>query len=261
MKTIKVLAVVIITLLALNSCEKEPKLEQKYLDLEMLDDWQDFEIDENQEIIFKVTITNETRLDLSWKDEPAMKTGDPYTGDITVSVYHPDGATPYFEEKDNGYKDDSEMIQIQDGDTQVIIIVNPKAGKAGTFTIRARGLNDDLEVTNPKTIDFGAWVDKNCNVGDTKWLKVDCGSETDIELEWKEFDRQEAGETYTADVQVSVFSEELDLTYIDAKNHGYNGDPRTFTLTHSSSIIYIRVTLNDDAHPGSYAIRAFAQAK
>ncbi len=262
MKTIRTLALVIISMLVLSACEKDPKLEERFIDLALLEDWQDFEIDENEEIIFKVTITNETRLDLSWKDVLSMKTGDPYTGDITVSAYRPDGVTPYFEDKDSGYQDDSPMIEIVEGDTQVIIIVSPKEGMAGSFTVRARGLNDDIQVTNPKTIDFGdTWLEKNCDVGDTKWLKVDCGSETDIEVQWKEFDRQEAGEAFTADVVVSVYSEDLDVVYIDAKNHGYNSDPRTFTLTHSSSILYIRVSLNDDTKPGSYAIRAFAQTK
>lgn len=259
MKTIKTLALVVISLIALSSCEKDPKLEQKYLDLEMLADWQDFEIGENEEIIFKVTITNETGIDLDWQDVLSMKDGESYTGDIIVSAYRPDGITPYFEDKDSGYKDDAETITIEDGDTQVIIIVKPKAGKAGSFTIRARGINDDLVVTDPKTITFDDWTAKNVDAGGYKWLKVDCGNIDDIEVMWKEFDRQETGENFTADITVSVYSEDLATQYLEEKNHGYDGDARIFTLTpDTSSILYIRVT---GVISGSYSIRVFSQKK
>lgn len=260
MKIIKGLVCVSFALLLLSSCEKEAGIEHTYIDLGFNDDWQDFSINENEEIIFKITIENETRIDLSWKDVSAMKDTDTYTGDIVVSAYRPDGITPYFEDEDNGYQEESEMIEIEEGDTQVILIVSSKSGQAGTFTIRIRGLNDDLQLTDPKDIVFGQWADKNCSAGDVKWLRVDCGTETDILVEWKEFDRQEAGETYTADVVVSVYSEELDIVYVDNKNHGYDGDPRTFTLTHSSSIIYIRIMLNDETKPGSYSIKVSPQA-
>lgn len=259
MKIIRTLVLLALSGILLNSCEKEPGLEQKYLDLEFDDEWQDFEINENEKIIFKITIEKETRIDLSWKDVAAMKDTDTYTGDIVVSAFRPDGLTPYFENEDNGYQDDSRMIEIAEGDMQVILIVTSKEGKAGTFTMRSRGLNDDLQITNPKDIAFGEWHDKNCNEGDVKWLKVDCETETDVLVEWKEFDRQEAGETYSADIVVSAYSEDLDVVYIDNKNHGYEGEPRTFSLTHSSSIIYLRVSLNDETKPGSYSIKVSAQ--
>lgn len=258
MKITRTLILFAVGLILLNSCEKTPKLEQKYYDLLLQDDWQNFEIIDNQEIIFKISIESETRVDLSWKEQPFMKNTDDFTGDIIVSAYRPDGVTPYFEDKDNGYQDDSEMIELVEGDTQVIIIIKSKDGKPGTFAVRARGITD-VEVTNPKDIVFGDWVDKNCNVGDIKWLRVDCGSETDIAVEWMEFDRPETGSTYTADVRVSVFSENLDVTYLDEQNHAFGGNARTFTLSHSSSILYIKVSLNDDAHTGTYSIKVYPQ--
>lgn len=258
MKITRILILFALGLILLNSCEKDPKIEQKYYDLLLQDDWQDFEVSENQEIIFKISIESETRIDLSWKEEPFMKNTDSFTGDIIVSAYRPDGITPYFEEKDNGYQDDSEMIEIVEGDTQVIIIIKSKEGKSGTFALRSRGITDVL-VTNPKDIAFGSWVDKNCGVGDIKWLKVDCGSETDIAVEWMEFDRPETGSNYTADVKVSIYSEDLDVTYLDEQNHGFDTNARKFTLSHSSSILYIKVSLNDDALPGTYSIKLYPQ--
>lgn len=259
MKIIKTLAFQFLLVIFLVSCEKETKIEQIYSDLSLLDDWQDFQIGDNKEIIFKVSITTENKLDLSWKEEPWMKDTDLYTADILVSAYRPDGVTPYFEDEDNGFQDESELIEIVEGDTQVILIIRAKDGKSGTYAIRARGITE-TQVSNPKDIDFGiSWIEKNCNPGEVKWLKVDCGAEKDIFVEWSEFDRPETGSPYTADIKVSVYSEELDITYLLDQNHGYDTNARGITLTHSSSIIYIRVTLNNDALPGSYAIRVYTQ--
>ena len=74
-----------------------------------------------------------------------------------------------------------------------------------------------------------------------------------------EFDRPETGSNYTADVKVSVYSENLDVTYLDEQNHGFGDNAREFTLSHSSSILYIKVTLNDDALPGTYSITLYPQ--
>lgn len=257
MRLIRPITTLAIFMILLSSCEKNSGIEQIHSDLEMMADWQDFEIGENEELIFKVTITEEDKLDISWKEEPFMKDTDSYTADIIVSAYRPDGLTPYFEDNDNGYQDDSEMIDIIDGDMQVIIIITAKEGLSGSFAIRVRGITETL-VTNPKDIDFGTtWLEKNCSVGDVKWLKVDCGSETDVSVEWMEFDRPETGSNYTADIKVSVYSELLDVTYLLDQNHGYGDNARAISLTHSSSIIYIRVMLNNDEMEGSYAIRVY----
>jgi hypothetical protein len=257
MKLLRPLSALTVFIILFASCEKDPGIEQIHSDLEMMNDWQEFEIGENEELIFKITITSEDKLDISWKEEPFMKDTDAYTADIIVSAYRPDGVTPYFEDEDNGYQDDSELIDIIEGDMQVILIITAREGLSGSFAIRVRGITETL-VTDPKEIDFGlTWVGKNCYAGDVKWLKVDCGSETDVSVEWMEFDRPETGSIYTADIKVSVYSELLDVNYLLDQNHGYGDNARAISLTHSSSIIYIRVMLNDDELDGSYAIRVF----
>lgn len=259
MKILKSLSITLLSIFVFNSCEKEPALKQIHSDLSMLEDWQEFEIGDNEELIFKITIAGENKIDLSWKEEPWMKDGDSYTADIMVSAYRPDGTTPYFEDKDNGFQDDSEMIDLIEGDLQVILIIKAVDGKSGTFALRARGISETL-VTNPKDLAFGTdWIDKKCGVGDIKWLKVDCGSAEDIIVEWMEFDRPEVGSNYSADIKVSVYSEDLDVTYFLDKNHNYGDRADLITLTQSSSIIYIRVILNDDTKFDTYAIRAYAQ--
>jgi len=257
MKRFRTLILAILAVFMITSCEKEPEILQNYIDLEMLSDWQDFEIIENEEIIFRVTITTESKVDLSWKDFGQMKDDDSYTGDIVVSAYRPDGITSYFEDLDNGMQDDSQMIEIEEGDTQLLIFVKSKEGRTGTFAIRARGIYDD-QVTNPKDLDLSTeWTDKNISEGDTKWFKVDCGTVTSLAAEWMEFDRPETGSNYTADIRVSVYSEDLATTYVEDKNHGYGDNARAFTLTHDTSIIYVKVTLNDPPVEGTFAIRVY----
>jgi hypothetical protein len=259
MNILKSLTIPLLSLVVLTSCDKEPALKQIHSDLSMLEDWQEFEIGDNEELIFKITITSENKIDLSWKEEPWMKDGDSFTADIMISAYRPDGGSSYFENEDNGFQDDSKMIDIIEGDLQVILIIKARDGKSGTFALRARGISETL-VTNPKDLAFGTnWIDKKCGVGDIKWLKVDCGLEKDIIVEWMEFDRPELGSNYAADIKVSVYSEDLDVTYFLDKNHNYSDRADPILLTHSSSIIYIRVTLNDDTKFDTYAIRAYAQ--
>lgn len=257
MKIIKSIAPLLLLVISLASCEKDQVIEQIHSDLEMLDDWQEFEVGENEELIFKITITSENKLDIAWKEEPNMKDDDTYTADVLISAFRPDGATPYFEDEDNGFQDESELIDIIDGDMQVILVVSARDGKSGSFAIRVRGISETL-VTNPKDIAFGTtWLEKNCDVGEIKWLKVDCGLTTDLTVEWMEFDRPESGSIYTADIKVSVYSEDLTVNYFLDKNHNYSDRADPITLDQTSSFIYIRVTLNDDALPGSYAIRVY----
>lgn len=257
MKIIRLLAIQLLLITFLISCEKETGIEQIYSDLSMLDEWQEFEIGNNEEIIFKITITTENKIDLSWKEEPWMKDTDSFTADIIVSAYRPDGVTPYFEDEDNGYQDDSRLFDIIEGDTQVILRVTAKDGMSGSFALRVRGISETV-VTNPKDLAFGtSWVDKNCDVGDIKWLKVDCGLTTDITVEWMEYDRPETGSNYTADIKVSVYSEDLGVNYFLDKNHNYADRADPISLDQATSFIYIRVSLNDDALPGSYAIRVY----
>jgi hypothetical protein len=260
---IKVLALLTVFVLVLaSSCKKETETFTRYVDLELLGDWQEFDIGPNEEIIFKITITDQTRIDLAWRDIADMDVDDSYTADILFSAYRPDGVSPYFEDIDNGFKDNSQMIDIVEGDEQVLLIVKAKSGQSGAFALRVRGLNDDLVVTNPKDLTFGTgYTDKNIAESDVKWLKVDCGSATNIVTEWMEWDRPEVGSNYTADIQVSVYSEDLETLYVDNKNHGYDTNARTFTLTHETSIIYLRISLYDPLKPGTYAIRVFEQSK
>ncbi|TFH39401.1 MAG: hypothetical protein E4G95_01240 [Bacteroidia bacterium] len=244
-----------------SSCKKEKEVFTSYIDLELLADWQDFEIAPDEEIIMRIAITTESKVDIAWKDALAMKEGDGYTADILVSAYRPDGVTPYFEDLDNGYQENSQLPEIVDGDTQLLLVIKPKDGQGGTFTIRARGVNDNV-VTNPIDLPLGSdYVDKNIAAGEIKWLKVDCGTVTDLVAEWMEFDRPAVGSNYTADIIVSIYSEDLSVVYLENQNHGYDANARKFTLTHGTHVIYIKISQPVPEVPGTYAIRVYEQVK
>ena len=76
-----------------------------------------------------------------------------------------------------------------------------------------------------------------------------------------EFDRPEIGSNYTADILVSVYSEDLTVTYLENQNHGYDTSARKFTLTHGTPIIYIKISQPVPELPGTYAIRVYEQLK
>ncbi len=245
--------------LFLVSCQKEEEPFTSYIDLQLSGEWQDFIIKPNETIIMKVTIATESKLDISWKDVNAMKVDDSYSADIKVSAFRPDGLTPYFEDIDNGYQENSQIVSIEPGDDQVLLFIDTNGDLSGSFSIRVRGIYDNV-VTNPKDLMLSdQFSDKNIGTGETKWLKVDCGAYTNISAEWMEFDRPETGSNYTADIQVSIYSEDLSVIYVDNKNHGYGTNIRNFILTHGTSIIYVKVSLYDPLKPGTYAIRVFGQ--
>lgn len=261
MKLYSIFLVAALLAISASSCKKENEIFTSYIDLELLADWQDFEIEDDEEIIMRIAITTETKVDIAWKDALAMKDGDGYTADILVSAYRPDGVTPYFEELDNGYQENSQLPEIVDGDTQLLLVIKPKNGQGGTFAIRVRGIYDNV-VTNPKDLPLGLdYTDKNIAAGEIKWLKVDCGTATDLVAEWMEFDRPEAGSNYTADIIVSIYSEDLSVVYLENQNHGYDTSARNFSLTHGTSIIYIKISQPVPEVPGTYAIRVYEKVK
>lgn len=257
MNRIHLVFLLLITMIIAPSCEKEKQTYIKYIDLELLADWQDFEISAGEEIIMKITISAESKIDISWKDAAAMKDGDTYTADILISAYRPDGHTPYFENIDNGYQDNSQLTEIVEGDTQMLLVIKAKEGQSGTFAVRVRGVYDNV-VTDPRDLTFGTdYTDKNIGAGEIKWLRVDCGSATDLAAEWMEFDRPEGTSTYTADILVSIYSEDLSVVYLENQNHGYDTSARYFTLDQASSIIYVKISQPVPEVPGTYAIRVY----
>lgn len=261
MNRYKIVLLVSLLVAGSYSCNKDPEIFTSYIDLELLADWQEFEIGGDEEIIMKITIANESKIDIAWKDLLAMKDGDGYTADILVSAFRPDGITPYFENLDSGYQGDSQLPEIVDGDSQLLLVIKPKDGQGGTFAIRVRGVYDNV-VTDPRDITFGvSYTDKNIAAGEIKWLRVDCGSATNLVAEWMEFDRPEVGSNYTADILVSIYSEDLSVVYLENQNHGYDANARKFTLTHGTSIIYIKISQPVPEIPGSYAIRVYEQVK
>lgn len=257
MKRCSILLLISVIMIMASSCQKEKEIFTKYIDLELLADWQEFEISSDEEIIMKITITSESKIDVAWKDALSMKDGDGYTADILVSAYRPDGVTPYFENLDSGYQDDSQLPEIVSGDSQMLLVIKAKDGATGTFAIRVRGVYDNV-VTDPRDISFGtAYTEKNIGAGEIKWLRVDCGTATSVVAEWMEFDRPETASNYTADILVSIYSEDLSVVYLESQNHGYDSSARNFTLTHGTSVIYIKISQPVPELPGTYAIRVY----
>ena len=56
---------VIFLLVFASSCQKEKEIYTKYIDLELLADWQDFEISADEEIIMRISISTESKIDIA----------------------------------------------------------------------------------------------------------------------------------------------------------------------------------------------------
>lgn len=100
------------------------------------------------------------------------------------------------------------------------------------------------------------WTEGSLVAGEVQWYKVMAdASFTTLYVEWAEADFHGASKSYTADIKVSAYMLDGETPYFEDKNNGYGEKIRSFALETENEAL-LKVELNDDARPGSYAIRS-----
>ncbi|MGQ1784763.1 hypothetical protein [Saccharicrinis sp. GN24d3] len=111
-----------------------------YADFSIADTWLDFTIKQDELLGFKVKYTGAKNIAIVWKEVDSPETG--YTADITGSVMHTDGATPYkdvvkgkdYLDKNKSHTDDIKYILTDDSENNFKIHI--KNTIPGTFALK-----------------------------------------------------------------------------------------------------------------------------
>lgn len=223
--------------------------------------WLEDEITVGQELWYKVVADETfTTLYVEWAEADAHGEDRNYTADIQVSAFMLDGESPYFEDKDNGYKDKIRSFAL-DTEKQVLLKVTlTEAKQAGTFAIRSTGTGlVDLEYIDLAIGD--SWTKGEIADGETIGYLVDCGSAEQVKIIWAEFDSPESGDGYTADIVGSVFHLDGETTYRDVakdkdflnKNKSHSDDPKIVAVDTNEGKIKLHIGVGTQA--GTFAIK------
>lgn len=100
------------------------------------------------------------------------------------------------------------------------------------------------------------WVDGELKGGESTWYKVMADeSFTTLYIEWAEADFHGASKNYTGDIKVSAYMLDGITPYFEQKDKGYGEKAKSFPLDSENEVL-LKVELNDENRPGTYAIRA-----
>lgn len=199
-----------------------------------------------------------TTLYVEWSEAEFHGDSRNYTADIKVSAYQLDGETPYFEDKNNGYKDSKKSIALS-GEKEVLLKVELNdETKPGTFALRCTGTG----ATEIEYIDLpiqDEWTDATIEDGEVIGYRVDCGDIEKVNIIWAEVDSPEEG--YTAEIMGSVFHKDGETPYkqIDKdddflnKNNSHSDKPKGVLVDQDEKKIKIHISVNTT--PGKFAIK------
>lgn len=100
------------------------------------------------------------------------------------------------------------------------------------------------------------WVEGALSAGEIVWYKV-TGDEsfTKLYIEWAEVDHHGESRNYTGDIKVSAYMLDGETPYFEEKDNGYADKSKSFQLEGEHEVL-LKVELNDDSRPGTFAIRA-----
>lgn len=170
-----------------------------------------------------------------------------------------DGETAYFEEKNNGYGEQTRSFALENEHEVLLKVEINEGGSPGTYAIRSTGTGYVGEITY-MNLDLGAeWKLDTISAGEILGFMVDCGTVEKVSIIWAETDSPEEG--YTADVMGSVFHLDGETPYKDLekgkdflnKNKSHSNDKKSIQVDASEKTIKIHMAVN--SAPGSFAIR------
>ncbi len=199
-----------------------------------------------------------TTLYIEWAELDNHGESKSYTADIKVSAYKLDGVTPYFENKNNGYKDSKKTIELGIEKQVLVKVELNDETKPGTFALRSTGTGAvDLEYTE---LILGAdWTEATIEEGKTLGFFVGYSAESIIEVIWTEVDSPEDG--YTANIMGSVFKKDGETPYKQFgkdddflnKDKSHSDNPKAVDVDPDENKIKIHITENGSA--GTFAIK------
>ncbi len=257
-------SVLFLFLLVLASCSTDDPIEpeQRPINLPADDSWVDTTIEVNQTLWFKVTDAETfTTLYIEWAEADFHGTTKSYPGDVKVSAYAMDGITPYFQDVNNGFKDDKQKIALNTEKEILIKVELADLTRPGTFAIRVTG-TATLDLVYKKLTLGDTWDVDTIAEGETIGYSVDCGDTPLVQIIWAEVDSPEGPtEGYTAEIIGSVFYKDGITPYKQYgktddflnKNNSHSDNPKAVEVDQTEKKIKIHIAVG--TQQGTYAIK------
>jgi hypothetical protein len=190
---------------------------------------------------YSFPVTADEPYYVNWNESGGATYGNgTMTGNITVTAYASDRATPYFTNQNYAYSTPYEIVPSSSG--TVYLKVTPSA--AGTFGIRSRHGTTTALTEN-------AWSNGTVSTGDVLWYSFSAGSGTVYEIAWNETGVAPYGDgTMTGNITVSVYASDKTTAYFTNAYYAYT-NPLTL-IAPSSGTVYLKVTVDS---AGTFALR------
>ena len=262
-KAIKILTFISLSMVLTTACTKNDnndKLNDIPTTVQADNNWfeDDIAVDKIKwyKIIGEETFTT---LYVEWAELDNHGESRNYTANIKVSAYKLDGVTPYFEEKNNGYKDSKKAIELASEKEILVKVELNDTTKPGTFALRSTGTGVvNLEYTE---LTLGSdWAEATIESGETLGFLVKYDSTSIIEIIWAEVDSPEEG--YTANINGSVLKKDGETPY---KQYGKDDDFLNKKKSHSDNPKAvetdagenkIKIHITEAGSIGTFAIKA-----
>lgn len=225
-------------------------------------EWVEGVIAVNQELWYKVSGVDAsfTTLFVEWAELENQGENHNFTADIKVSAYMLDGETPYFEGKNNGYKDNKKSIALTEERDVLLKVELNDATKPGTFALRSTGeAVADTEIEYIKVTVGDVWYQTDIAEGKVVGFNVDCLDVAKVNIIWLE---SETDETYTADVKGSVYHKDAVTPYkilgktddfLD-KDNSKEGNPKGVEVDQTEKKVKVHFKVGTKA--GTFAFKA-----
>lgn len=199
-----------------------------------------------------------TTLYVEWAELDNHGQDRDYDADIKVSAYKLDGVTPYFEDKDNGYKDQKKEIALGAEKEVLLKVVLNDDTKPGTFALRSTGTGA-INIDYIKIVADEDWYEATIADDEIIGFNVDCTNSAKVQVIWAEEGSPETG--YTAEVMGSVFYKDAETPYktIDKgddflnKNKSESGNPKSIEVDATEQKIKVHFSVN--SKPGTFAFK------
>lgn len=246
--------------LLFSACDKpDPEPETQPTILELNDDWHIGNIEKaTDELWYRVNAPTSQKLYLEWAESEFQGSDYNLSADIVVSAYKLNGIDAYFEQENNGYGADAQEINLTD-ETSVLIKV--EAGTAlGSFGLKIYE-SGQANITYTELSSSTSWYNDEIAVGETKGYIVNSQDAALLQVVWAEFNSPESG--FTADIKGSVYKMDGETPYLQAdngklfvaKDKSHSDNPKAVEVDADEGKIKVHIQLNDDAKPGTYAVK------
>lgn len=252
------------TIIFFSSCDNnntpEPESQPvQPVDMTLGADWNiDTISSSSEEKWYRVNAPTSQKLYVEWSESEHQGSGYNHTADIKVSAYKLNGTDLYFEDIDDGYGADAQLINLTD-ETSILMKVTANTA-VGTYGIKVYETGTgDIEYTEIDAADF--WITNlSIEVGETKGFLVDTKGAEALQIVWAEYNSPESG--YTADIKGSVFKMDGETPYLQrdngktfvGKDKSHSDNPKSIEVDQVEGKVKIHIQLNDDEKPGTYAL-------